>query len=222
MAGKIEAVINGQLTKHNKREQQWLQAFIQGIKSKPKVQGDQAQITVPRDNPVLALVHILRAVSAEVPVLMEVQNLHASQSVAISGLLEALLEDLGSRKLLMILAIRERSDENKAWMPLPVLDLLTRREAEITVHVLEPWGADEVGKYLASRDLTADSAELARIASGRPGFVADLVDLLDEQGKLNNLADVTLANLWPTSVDEEELGGRSPRRGRQAPPRRGC
>jgi len=205
LAGKIEAVINGQLTKHNKREQQWLQAFIQGIKSKPKVQGDQAQITVPRDNPVLALVHILRAVSAEVPVLMEVQNLHASQSVAISGLLEALLEDLGSRKLLMILAIRERSDENKAWMPLPVLDLLTRREAEITVHVLEPWGADEVGKYLASRDLTADSAELARIASGRPGFVADLVDLLDEQGKLNNLADVTLANLWPTSVDEEEL-----------------
>ena len=125
LAGKIEAVINGQLTQHNKREQQWLQAFIQGIKSKPQVQGDQAQITVPRDNPVLALVHIIRAVTSQVPVLMEVQNLHASQSVAISGVIEALLEDLGGRKLMMILAIRERSDENKAWMPLPVLDLLS-------------------------------------------------------------------------------------------------
>ncbi|MED5374758.1 MAG: hypothetical protein VX899_27310 [Myxococcota bacterium] len=205
MAGRIEASINMELPKHPKRVQQWLQAFIQGIKNRPKVQGDQAQITVPRDNPVLALVHIIRALTNAVPLLMEVQNLHACQSVAISGIIEALLEDISDRKLLMILSIRERSDVNSAWMPLPMLDLLERRKDDLKIHKVAPWGADEVAQYLESRGTEADAAELARIASGRPGFVADLVDMLEEQGKLSDMSGITLANLFPTDVDEDEL-----------------
>jgi tetratricopeptide (TPR) repeat protein len=63
-----------------------------------------------------------------------------------------------------------------------------------------------VSAFLASKGQAGNAARLAEITGGRPGFVAELADLLAEQGRLDSdLADVTFSTLVPLDVDEDEL-----------------
>jgi tetratricopeptide (TPR) repeat protein len=207
--GRVEMILNAQLPSKPKRVQQWYQAFIQGLRKPPAPaeEGKQGvQVTLPRDNPVLGLVEIVRGIATKMPIVLEIQNLQCAQSVGLYGGLEALHEIGKESKLFQIWSIVDRSDENRAWMPMPLLDLLERRSEEMVSLKLEGWSADDVQSYLDSKGLSSNAAELSRLASGRPGYVAELVDLLGEQDKLgSDLSALSLAGLYPRDVDEDEL-----------------
>ncbi len=205
LKGKAEMVLNAQLPGKPKRTQQWYQAFIEGLKKKPE-QGEQGgmQVTLPRDNPLLGLVEIVRGLASKMPIILEVQNVHASQSVGVHAMIEALGDVAKTSQLLLILASEDLSEQNRAWMPAPFLSYLKRHE-ELDSLELAPWGEVEVGQYLDSKGWTGDAAGLATLSEGRPGYIAELADLLNEGGRLSEAGALSLAALFPRDVDEDEL-----------------
>ncbi len=204
LKGKAEMILNAQLPGKPKRTQQWYQAFIQGLKKKPE-QGEQGmQVTLPRDNPLLGIVEIVRGLASKMPVILEVQNVHASQSVGVHAMLEALGEVAKDGQLLLILASEDLSEQNRAWMPAPFLSYLQRHE-DLDSLELAPWGEDEVGQYLTSKGWDGDAAGLVNLAQGRPGYIAELADMLNEDGRLSEAGALSLAALFPREVDEDEL-----------------
>ena len=90
---------------------------------------------------------------------------------------------------------------------MPLLDLYTRNAASIAEHTIAPWGADETTAYLNSKQLSASNAsQFASLASGRPGFIAELVDIFNKAGKLDEALDgTTMTSLVPMEVDTAEL-----------------
>lgn len=89
---------------------------------------------------------------------------------------------------------------------MPLLDLYERQALDIATQSIEPWGESEVRMYLESKGKQADAAQLAKISSGRPGFVAELVDILEERNLLGqDLGGVTFSSLVPLDFDEDEL-----------------
>ena len=205
LKGKAEMILNAQMPQKPKRTQQWYQAFIQGLKKKPQQDGQGGtQVTLPRDNPLLGIVEIVRGLAGKMPIVLEVQNVHASQSVGVHAMLEALGEVAKETQLLLILASEDLSDENRAWMPAPFLSYLKRHE-DLDSFELAPWGEDEVGQYLSSKGFEGDAAGLVSLAKGRPGYVAELADMLNEDGRLSAAGALTLAGLFPREVDEDEL-----------------
>lgn len=207
--GKIEMQLNAQLPSQPKRVQDWYQQFIGAMKeAKTDEESGQVQLRLPQDNPMIALVEIVAAIARRVPILIELQNPYAVNSPALAMFCEALhAESLnGDGKIMQLLFDEPESDITKALHPMPLLDMYERRGEEINVHVIEPWGAEETAQYLSSKSLTSDAARLAEIAGGRPGFIAELVDILSERDMLGgDLSDVTLASLVPETVDEDEL-----------------
>ena len=80
--------------------------------------------------------------------------------------------------------------------------MLERMSDNITAVTLSPWGAEEVGLYLEGQKLESDAARIADIASGRPGFIAELVTYLKNSDQLGaDLSGMTMANLADLSVD---------------------
>ncbi len=221
LRGKVEMMLNAQMPQHSKRVQGWLQAFIEGLKKAVPKEGEESfQVTLPRDNPLTGLVEILAAISRKVSTVVELQNAFNSHSVSTWQFVEALHAARRDGKLLLVLGTEPVTDVARAWMPAPWLDLIERRAAEISRFVIAPWGADEVASYVASRDLAALAApgRVAEIAMGRPAYVAELVDLLNEAGRLgDDLADDTLLSLTPRAVSGGELedGGETKPGGRK-------
>ena len=206
LKGRVEMLLNAQMPQHGKRTQQWYRAFIEGIKSgQEKDEKGGFKVKIPRDNPAIGLVEIVKGIAGKVPVIFEVQNLQACQSVAVHAVIEGLHNAASDLQMLTILGTTELSDENKAWMPAPMLDFLGRTESVHNV-TLTPWGADEADAYLASKGWTGNGADLARIAEGRPGFIAELSDILHEGEKLDgDLSGESLTSLMPRDIDEAEL-----------------
>lgn len=205
--GKVEMALNSQLPSQPKRVQDWYTAFIDGLKKgAPKPGEQQFQVTLPRDNPLLGLVEITTGIARRFPVVLELQNVHLSQSLPIHALIEALLTEGKGTKLLLLLGIEPVTDAAKTWYSRPLLDLLERRAADLTTLTLSGWDAADVGRYLASKGLEGNAARIAEIAGGRPGYVAEVVDWLNEEGKLGDALDgLTLADIADTTPDEDEL-----------------
>lgn len=217
LRGKVEMALNSQMPTQPKRVQQWYQAFVEGLKkgAPPPGQGE-FQVILPRDNPLVGIVEIALGIARKFPVLLEVQNLQNTQSLAVVAMLEALLDEAlhedeaegsSAMKLLAILAIEPVDEAARAWYAMPLLDMLDRRKDDLDVVRMQGWGADEVQRYLESKQLpAAGAADIARIAGGRPGYVAELVDHLQEQGKLeSDLSGLTMANLIDITPDADEL-----------------
>ena len=206
--GKVEMVLNAQLPSQPKRVQDWYQQFVASLKdAKTDDEKGQVQLRLPQDNPLLALVEVVSAISRKMPVLLEIQNPYAVNSLSLAMFVEALFaETKDGARVMQILFDEQESDVTKSLFPMPLLDLYERYADTFSAHVIEPWGEGEVQQYLDSKGLKGNAARVAEIASGRPGFVAELVDLLQEQGNLDSdLADVSFATLVPLAVDEGEL-----------------
>lgn len=207
--GKVEMVLNAALPSQPKRVQAWFQQFISSMKdARTDTEKGQVQLRLPQDNPLIGLVEVVHAVCQKVPMVLELQSPFAVNSLALASFVEGLWREGGERggKLMIILHDEPPSDVTKALHPLPLLDLYERHGDAMHVLEVAPWGADEVQKYLDSKELTADAARLATIARGRPGFVAELIDILEEGGRLDgDLSEVTMASLVPLTVDEGEL-----------------
>jgi tetratricopeptide (TPR) repeat protein len=214
LKGKVEMILNAQLPQHTRRVQGWYQAFIEGLKKSAPAEGEQSfQVTLPRDNPVIGFAEILSGISRKMTTILEVQNAFNSHSVstfvALEGLHAARKE---SGKLLLLLGLEQVDDAARAWMPAPLLDFLDRRKDEVHKVVLEPWGAEEVAAYAASKELTlAAPGRVAEIVGGRPAYVAELVDVLQERDLLGDaLEGATLQSLAPLAPDEDELSEPAP------------
>ena len=208
LRGKVELILNAQLPQHPKRVQGWFQAFIEGMKKAVPAEGEQSfQVTLPRDNPLVGLVEIISAISRKMTTVLDLQNVHLSESVAIFQVIEA-LHDVRKQGRLMIILGTEAPDGNaQAWMAEPYLDVLNRRAAALSKVELAPWGEEEVQAYLASKGLTAAApGRIAAIAGGRPAYVAEVVDVLAERDRLADaLESDTLVSLAPVVPDASEL-----------------
>jgi tetratricopeptide (TPR) repeat protein len=107
----------------------------------------------------------------------------------------------------MVLLHEEPDNEvTRASTPYPLVDLFERRASAFQTLDLAPWGPTEVQRYLDSKGLQGDAGGLARICSGRAGFIAEVTELLQERGELGgDLSGHTLAGMVPFQVDEDEL-----------------
>ncbi|HHO53474.1 MAG TPA: tetratricopeptide repeat protein [Deltaproteobacteria bacterium] len=206
--GKVEMVLNAQLPGQPKRVQDWYQQFISSMKeAKTNTESGQVQLRLPQDNPLVGLIEVVAAIGRKIPLIIELQNPYAVNSLALAMFVDGVqAESADGGKILQILFDEPDGEIPQALFPMPLLDLYKRREEEIAVHTIEPWGEAEVSSYLGSKDLEANAARLAEIAGGRPGFVAELIDILVERGQLSgDLEGITLSSLVPLGVDEGEL-----------------
>ena len=214
MRGRVEMALNAQLPNEPRRTQGWYQAFIEGLKKgAPKAGETEFQVILPRDNPLVGLVEITMAIARKFPILMDIQNVHHTHSLGLVALLESLLDELLAQEdekfhLLVLLGMEPVDDKAKESWSLPLLDFLERREEDLDQHALAEWGGEEVEAYLSSRDLSGDGAQIARIAGGRPGFIAELVDWLKENDKLgDDLSSFQMADVTGITPDADELEG---------------
>ncbi|MCB9777505.1 MAG: hypothetical protein H6742_02980 [Alphaproteobacteria bacterium] len=207
LKGRVEMMLNSQLPQEPKRVQGWINAFIEGLKKAAPggAQDGKVQVTLPRDNPLLGLVEITALITRKFPTILEIQNLHHCQSLAVHALIEALLAESDECRLLAILGTEQHDEAARGWWSPALLDLLERRASEIHTVTMSPWTGEQVGKYLASKDLSGDAAAIAAAVGGRPGFVAELVDWLGEKDKLSDLGGMTLADVCDVTPDEDEL-----------------
>lgn len=208
LRGKVEMILNGQLPRETKRVQDWFQGFVQTLReAKPDAQSGQIQLRIAQDNPLVGLVEVLRAITSKIPVVLDLQNAHQAHTVLVAQFLEAVAAEAGpDGKLLILLHDEPDGPVRDASHPAPLLDLIARRDDLVHALAIAPWGADEAQAYLDSRDLTGNAAGLATLTGGRPGFLAEVVDLLAESDRLgDDLSGVTLADLVPMGVDEDDL-----------------
>ncbi len=202
LKGKVELLLGAQLPQHGKRVQGWFKGFIDTLKrSSPKTSEDSFQVSLPRDNPVAGLVAVVTAIAGKMPVVLDLQNATANHSLALWGIVEALMSANASTKLLTILHTDTVDDGSKQYLPAPFLDLLSRRGDDLTVHAIETWGVDEVGQYLSAKDLSGDAAAIATACQGLPGYLVELV-AREEQP---DYTGASLASLYPRTVDADEL-----------------
>ncbi len=206
--GKVEMVLNAQIPAQPKRVQGWYQQFIAAMKeAKADRESGQIQLRMPQDNPLVGLVEVVVGIARKMPIILELQNAYAVHSLALALFVEAVHTEAKEReaRVLQIIYDEPESDVTKALFPRPLLDFY-ERQSDIATVAIAPWGEDEVKTYLASKGKEADAARLAEITGGRPGFVAEVVDILEERGELgSDLDGVTLASLTPLDVDESEL-----------------
>lgn len=210
--GRVEMALNSQLPSQPKRVQGWYQAFIEGLKKgAPKPGAQEFQVILPRDNPLVGLIEITMGIARRFPILLDIQAAHNCQSILLPAFIEGLLEEMNVDEdeplyLMAALGIEPLSDESRRWISMPMLDLLDRRADDFDAVDLAPWGADEVGHYLASKGLEGDAANISRICDGRPGFIAELVDWLNDNGRLgDDLSEMTMGDVASVAPDEDEL-----------------
>ncbi len=221
LRGRVEMALNSQLPSQPKRVQGWYQAFVEGLKKgAPKAGDEQFQVILPRDNPLIGFVEILLGIARKFPVLLELQNAHQVQSLGIHAMIEAIIDesfaDEDGSRLLLILGTEPLDEVARRWWSSPFLDMLDRRKEDLDVLEMRPWDAEEVRRYLASRGLEGPADDIARVAGGRPGFVAELTDWLVEQDRLgDSLGDLTLADIARTTPEDLEEPEGEPAAGRK-------
>jgi tetratricopeptide (TPR) repeat protein len=205
--GKVEMVLNGQLPQQTRRVQNWYQQFVAGLKeSKVDAQSGQVQLRIPQDNPLIGLIEIVGGISRKIPMILELQSPYVAHTVLVAQVLEALAHQLKDARLLVLIHDEPAGDIRTTTHPAPLLDLYERSAGTFHNLELRPWGEAETAAFLESKGLSGNAAGLAAIAGGRPGFIAELAEILNERGELNSsLEGVTLAGLTPMAVDEDEL-----------------
>ncbi len=207
--GKVEMVLNGQLPAQPPRVQAWYQQFVAAMKeAKTDKESGQLQLRMPQDNPLVGLVEIAAAIARKIPIVLELQNPWLTHSLALGMFCEALNDEARSSgaRVLQILFDEPESDMTRSSYPLPLLDFYERSKEHITVQAIAPWGEEEVKAFLSSRDIEANAGRIAAMARGRPGFVAELAEILKDKDMLeSDLANVKLSDLVPLDVKAEEL-----------------
>jgi tetratricopeptide (TPR) repeat protein len=209
LKGKVELAINSQLPGQTARVQSWYQEFVGALKdAKPDAEKGSISLRLPRDNPLIGLVEVLAAIGRRIPVVLDLQNAGVVYSLALSQFLEMLMAPSSQKGARILVVLHDDADgeEKRALYPMPLLDVFDR--LSVPVHTIAPWGAEEAGRFLQSRGMGGDPAVIAHIAGGRPGFIAELAEILQERGMMaGDLAGVTLASLTPLAVTGEiEVG----------------
>jgi len=199
--------LNSQIPNQPKRVQGWYQSFIEGLRKANPAADGKVQVNLPKDNPLVGLVEIATGIARKFPVILDVNGLHNSHSVGLMSFLEALFREAKQDgRLLTILSMEPITETAKSWMSQPMQELLARGGETLHTLQMQPWGEEEVQKYLDSRGMSSNAAKIAEAVDGRPGFVAELVDHLNETGQLDaDLSELSLATLVELTPDASEL-----------------
>ncbi|GDX79460.1 hypothetical protein LBMAG42_12710 [Deltaproteobacteria bacterium] len=207
LRGKVELILAGQAPQYAKRQQGWFQVFIDGVKKNvPEPGAEKMQLAVPADNPLAAFPEIVAAIAKKMTTVLELQNVHVVHSLGLFAPLDGLCELRKEGKLLLLLGSETVNDAARAWMPAPWLDFLDRRKEQVVRQVMEAWTGDDVAAYAASRSLTVGNpARIAELVQGRPGFIGELIDHLEANGKLGEALEGDLLSLLPTALNEDEI-----------------
>ena len=97
-------------------------------------------------------------------------------------------------------------EANSGWVSQPLQDVFKEEAASLQTLNLEPWTGSEAEQYLASKEYTFGLAdELVKMTNGRPGFLAELADLIAEDEDLRSRMGGDLTELFNLSPDEDEL-----------------
>ncbi len=208
--GKIEMILNAQLPAQPKRVQTWYQQFISAMKeSKTDNDSGQVQLRLPKDNPLLGLVEVVTAIARKVPLIIEIQNPYVVNSLALPMFVESVYSELareGHGQILVMMFDEVDDAVSKSLHPMPMLDMYTRNADAWVAHAIAPWTVEETAAYLDSKGIEGNAGRLAEISRGRPGFIAELTEILGEDDQLSgDLEGITMASLVPFSVDESEL-----------------
>ena len=217
MRGKVEMALNSQIPTQPKRVQGWYQAFIEGLKKGAPSSGNQEfQVILPRDNPLIGLIEIPAAISRRFPILLDIQNLHHVQSLGIFAFIEALLDESKNTQSNIMVVLSSTAAEGHTRLDGHALIDLERRSDDSIIPMTE-WSAEETQAYLDSKDLQSDAASITRIAGGRPGFIAEVVDWLEAEERLTeDISTLQMSDLADTTPDEDELESDSePKDGRK-------
>ncbi|MDP6933855.1 MAG: hypothetical protein QGG40_13105, partial [Myxococcota bacterium] len=170
--GKVEMALNSEIPRVEPRVQQWYKHFIDALKTGAPKPGEQGfQVSLPRDNPLIALVEIAAGIARKFPVLLELQDLQHTQSVPVFTWLESMLAECQASKLLTVLTMEPAPEDRPSWYSYPLTDFLERAGEDLMRQEVAPWTPVEVGQHLASRDREADPAHLCEVAMGRPLLV---------------------------------------------------
>ena len=209
LRGKVELALNSRKPSQEARVQNWIGSFLEGMKKgSPKTGETQFQLHIPQDNPLLGFVELVHLIAEAYPVVLEIQNVHHTHSVAIASTIKALIHrsaNSSNTKLLTILSCVPL-EENAGWVSQPLQDVFTEEAGNFEVLNLEPWTATETSQYLASKEYDYGLAEeLVKMTSGRPGFLAELAEMIAEDEELRSKMDAELTDLFDFSPDEDEL-----------------
>ena len=180
--------LNSQIPNQPKRVQGWYQSFIEGLRKAAPAADGKVQVNLPKDNPLIGLVEIATGIARKFPVILDINGLHNSHSVGLMAFLESLFREAKQGGRLLSILSMEPIDENAKKLDEPAHATVVLTAAATPTHGIEmtPWTGAEVGKYLSSRNLESNAEKIADIATGRPGFVAELVDYLKENEQLGS------------------------------------
>jgi tetratricopeptide (TPR) repeat protein len=107
---------------------------------------------------------------------------------------------------MIILHDQPESEITKSLFPNPLLDLYERRSDDFEVFEVLPWTEQETAAYLSSRSLEADAQRLTKIGLGLPGFIAEVIELLQERDELSQLDNFEqMSDIVPLQVDQDEI-----------------
>ena len=100
---------------------------------------------------------------------------------------------------------------NRGWLSQPLIDILDNPDRIQNIE-LQRWTSEDVVKYINTKEETSLKASeeiatnIAKVTDGKPGYIAELVDWLDEDEALRSkLPNITTEDFIDLSVDEEEL-----------------
>jgi tetratricopeptide (TPR) repeat protein len=207
--GKVEMCLNSQLAAQPKRVQGWYQEFISSLKdAKPDAEKGSISLRLPRDNPLLGLIEITCSIARKLPIILDIQNPGVVYSLGLPQFLECVLAEgtETNSKLMVLLHDELDTDVRAAMFPAPFVDLIERRADDFPSQLIEPWGEVEAQKFLDSKGMKGNAARLAEISGGRPGFMAELVDILEDRGDLDSdLEGVSFSSLVPLELDASKL-----------------
>ena len=213
LRGKVELALNSRKPSQSQRVQNWIGSFLDGMKKgSPKTGETQFQLHIPSDNPLLGFVELVHLIAEAYPVVLEIQNVHHTHSVAIASTVKSLIHRTAqsqNTKLLTVLSCVPL-EENAGWVSQPLQDVFKEEEGKYNTLNLEPWTDAEAEQYLASKEYTFGLAdELIKMTNGRPGFLAELADLIAEDDSLRSKMGGELTDLFNLSPDEDELDSES-------------
>jgi tetratricopeptide (TPR) repeat protein len=213
LRGKVELALNSRKPAQSQRVQNWIGSFLDGMKKgSPKTGETQFQLHIPSDNPLLGFVELVHLIAEAYPVVLEIQNVQNTHSVAIASTIKALIHRTAKSKgtkLLTILSCVPLED-NAGWVSQPLQDVFTEEEGNYDTLNLAPWTDAEAKLYLESKEYDFGLAEeLIKMTNGRPGFLAELADLIAEDEDLRGKMSGELTDLFDLSPDEDDLDSES-------------
>ena len=142
------------------------------------VESNGEQIVLPKENPLMGLVLVARALMAEFPVLFIFENMHMCHSHQAYVFLQAVMKNSEKTRSMVIVQTEPINENSSMWMPETLLHVL--RDNQFASIGLAPWTKEEVQVFLTARRSPLDPDLMLLWTDGRQECVAEVLDWTTE------------------------------------------